>query len=69
MENNTFQSMPGMRTLDFNERHVTPHSKHQLVYVQVQGGEWYTLSHDVYGDPYVDYQGNSYEFQIPSWVE
>ncbi len=69
LENNTFQAMPGFRTLDFNERHVTPHSKVQLVEVQVQGGKRYTLYHDVFGDPYVDYQGNSYDFMTPWWIE
>ncbi len=69
LENTPYASVPGMRELEFDERHVTPHTKHQLVYVQVQDGEWYTLFHDVYGDPYVDYQGKSYEFQIPPWLD
>jgi len=68
LENNTFQSMPGMRTLDFDERHCTPMSQHHAVSAQIQGGQYYTLSHHVFGDPYVDYQGNSCSFQIPPWI-
>ena len=70
LETNVFQSMPGMRVINFGERHVTPHAEFAGVYVQIQdGGQWNCLYHNVYGNPYVDYQGNSYEFQIPSWIE
>lgn len=70
IENNKFQAMPGFRTLNLSveNRHVTPHAEFAGVYVQVQGGEFYTLYHNVYGDPYVDYEGNSYDFQIPWWI-
>ena len=69
LQNNSFESMPGMRVIDFDERQVPTHAEWPVVYVQIQNGEWFTLSHKVYGDPYVDYQGNSYEFQIPPWIE
>ena len=70
IENNKFQAMPGFRTLNLSveNRHTTPHAEFAGVWAQVQGGEFKTLYHHVYGNPYVDYEGNSYEFQIPSWI-
>jgi len=71
MESNTFAAMDGFRVLNMTveNRHVTPHSEWAGVYVQVQDGKRYCLYHNVYGDPYVDYEGNSYDFQIPWWIE
>lgn len=69
LQNNTFQAMPGFRVIDYDERNTAPEQNHPLAQAQVQDGEWFTLSHNVYGDPYVDYQGKSYEFQVPSWIE
>lgn len=69
LKDTPFQSMPGMRTINFDERHVIPYAEFPDVWAQVQGGKFYTLYHKVYGNPYVDYEGNSYEFQIPSWLE
>ena len=69
LKTNTFQAMPGMRVVDFDERNSTSELDWPMTYVQVQNGEWFTLSHDVYGDPYVDYQGKSYEFLVPRWIE
>ena len=69
MEDNSYQAMPGMRVLEFDERHTTSEQNHPITHVQVQNGEWHMLFHKVFGDPYVDYQGKSYEFQVPPWIK
>lgn len=69
LKDTPFQSMPGMRTINFDERNVVPFEEFADVWAQVQGGEFKTLYHHVYGNPYVDYEGKSYEFLIPRWIE
>lgn len=64
-----YQAMPGMRVYDFVEPNILLEEQHQQGCAQVQDGQFYVLYHIVYGDPYVDYQGKSYSFQVPPWME
>ena len=40
-----------------------------LAHGQMQDGEFRCLFHEQWGTPYVDYQGKSYPFIIPRWIE
>lgn len=69
--NTPFAAIPGFRVLNYDEYHSTDDAEWGNGGVQVQDGKWYVLFDltTFFSEPYVDYQGKSYEFQVPWWIE
>jgi len=64
LANNEFVVWDGVPPFRFDEDHVN--RSNYLYFGQVQGGEMMSL--EAGGQAYTDYQGNTYELEIPSWV-
>jgi len=69
LKDNPYEVMPGLRAYDFVDPNILLEADWPLPVVQVQNGQYANLYHPVFGSPYVDYQGVSYEFQLPPWIE
>jgi len=70
MKDTPYRPMPGMRLFDFVEPNILLEKDWMsMPLVQVQDGQYRSVIDVNLGGPYVDYQGKTYPFQVPSWIE
>jgi len=65
LASNSFTVWDGMAPFKFDADHVN--RSNYPYFGQMQGGDMKSLSYN--GQAYKDYQGKTYEFQIPSWIK
>lgn len=69
LKDNPYKVMPGLRVYDFVEPNILLEKDYPLPVIQIQNGQYANLYHPAYKNPYVDYQGKVYKFQVPAWIK